>query len=520
MDKSKENASAQKSSNKRPRSKRYHNNYRIIAVNLFMAISALALMAVLLLFAMGYSFKKGSLEQSGLIEINSNPSGASVQIDENQIFNRTTINSMLSAGKHKITVTKEGYDTWSKDFMVESGLFTRIDWVRLFPTAPKIETATELSPLRLSSFSTNRKRLFVLEENATAAKLFDLQAGKLKPTLLPLHEILQEVFNGDHPASALPKEAKLSPIAWDSTAEKILFKLELDGKTSWHLANLSNTKESLNLSNKFGLSFDKLTPANDAVSKLWALEQKRLHLIDLENANISASLLSDVLDFTNNQDNLAVIQQQGQTRALGIYKNGETTTTPVSTLSKDAPVNLLMGTYWGNEWLAFSDGKTVQLLGGKYPSINNPNRKFKPLQENLDLTFTPTLFSKNAGGRLPVFADEDHIMVFDLERKKNFLSTPPAKLSRLDWLDNYLLWMPKENKIFVQDFDGQNRREILPHTILNSPINLTEDNHYLYYFAPLDDAKATTSQTTSSDHSSPSPQTAPKAITLQRITLE
>ena len=60
-------------------------NIRVIATNIFMSISVVAIVFVLMLIAMGFTFNEnGGFEQSGLLQLASHPSGASVEIDGNQ----------------------------------------------------------------------------------------------------------------------------------------------------------------------------------------------------------------------------------------------------------------------------------------------------------------------------------------------------------------------------------------------------------------------------------------------------
>ena len=62
----------------RQRTKRIRSA-RVIATNIFMGIAVVAIVAVLLLIAMGFSFnEKGNLEQSGLLQLASRPSRATV----------------------------------------------------------------------------------------------------------------------------------------------------------------------------------------------------------------------------------------------------------------------------------------------------------------------------------------------------------------------------------------------------------------------------------------------------------
>ena len=88
-------------------------NIRVILTNIFMSISVVAIVFVLMLIAMGFSFNEsGKLEQAGLLQLSSHPSGASVEIDKSVQFGHTDFSKMLSSGEHSIYIDKEGYDYW------------------------------------------------------------------------------------------------------------------------------------------------------------------------------------------------------------------------------------------------------------------------------------------------------------------------------------------------------------------------------------------------------------------------
>ena len=58
-------------------------------------------------------------------------------------------------------------------------------------------------------------------------------------------------------------------------------------KTSWHLIDLENVHKSLNLDSKFGMTFSDIHILNDSASKLWALENGRIHIIDTNSQTSS-----------------------------------------------------------------------------------------------------------------------------------------------------------------------------------------------------------------------------------------
>ena len=190
-------------------------NLRVMFTNIFMALSVLALVAILMLIAMGYSFNiKTGIQQSGLVEIVSRPGAATVEIDGTTKFERTKISTMLTSGEHELKITKSGYDIWQRNLDVDPGLLTSIDWVRLFPVNPEVYEAKTYEDIRYVNFSTNRKSMFLIEKGSLSAYYVDLQTEKLDTKKIKLATILNV-------APEFVTEGTFKIASWNKEANKI-----------------------------------------------------------------------------------------------------------------------------------------------------------------------------------------------------------------------------------------------------------------------------------------------------------
>ena len=455
-------------------------NARVIATNIFMGLSVIAIVFVLMLIAMGFTFNEsGNLEQSGLVQISSNPSGATVEIDGDTQFGRTQISKMLSAGEHTIKVTKAGYDTWQKTLSVDAGLLTRIEWARLFPLKPEKTTVTTFNEPRLTAVSNDRKRMLYLEKNSSNLINIDLQGDKNKRTKLDLATIL-----GTNKATALT--GTLSIVSWNNSNNKIVLNWTTDDANSiWYLVDLDNINNTINLTAKYSLNFSHILIANDSASKLWVVEAGKLHLVDTGNSSISATDIAGIERITNNKDVVSYVAVDPATnqREIRIYKDGESGSTKILTLDDlNANVTLAMGTYWGDEWFAYSINQKVIILSGNYPSYEKPrNNSLKNILSR-ELEFIPQLVSVNDSQRIAVFAGDTHVMAFDIETNDYYDSTLDSAITSINWLDDFIIWQNHENKIIIQDFDGENRRELIKKANTQLPVALSENNKWLYFF--------------------------------------
>ena len=497
---------------------RQKRNTRVIITNTFMAVTVVAIVAILMLFAMGYSFNlsNGRIDQSGLVEISSRPNGATVAIDGKVKFERTRISSMLSSGKHNIKISKSGYDVWQRDIDIEPGLLTNIDWIRLFPVQPELSDTVNFKELRLVSFSKDRRYLITVQKNKNELQYINLLDDKLQPKKIKLSTILgtskDEVLEGN-----------LSVISWNQTANKIILTWQHgEDIFDYYLVDLQNPEASINLTQNFNLSFDKISFANDAATKLWAVEAGNLHSIDSTNLAISATLARNVESFTSDHDVVALVNTDDKDgRGIRIYRDGETGSTLIRSLEpeadKDHPaeesddkhvasISLAMGTFWNDNWLAYSVDGRVRVLSGTYPSFAKPNDSQMTEEIKFELAFIPKIISVSDSNRIIILSDGENVTSIDIETRKHYNYKLDAPIKSVNWLDSYLFWQQVDNKIIVRDFDGANRREIITDANNQLGITLTQDNNYLYRFdyreskpAPVDCATAEGSTTVPSE---------------------
>ena len=118
---------------------------KVIIAEIGMTISVIAIAVVATLAAMGFFVTgNGKIEQSGLIQIHSMPTGATVEIDGNTVFSRTNLSRSLTPGEHSLKLSRDGYDSWQKTIKMSSGMLLRLYYPRLFLLERKPEVALRL----------------------------------------------------------------------------------------------------------------------------------------------------------------------------------------------------------------------------------------------------------------------------------------------------------------------------------------------------------------------------------------
>ena len=433
------------------------------------------------------------LEQSGLLQIYSRPSGANVRIDNENQFGKTDFSKMLSSGKHHIHISKDGYGDWEKDARISAGLLTRIDWVRLFPTNPEISDALSLKDLRLAAFSANHKYLLAIENQNDSMIYANITDDNIQPKHISLSKSLSTKTAEE------AQKGTLTIVAWNNEGSKVLIKW-LNGDTlSCHLVDLEHSENSVNLSQKFNMSFDSILIASDSADKLWAVENGNLRLIDARNYTISSAIASNITKFAHNHGIVAFVNsaKNGEETeySLNIFRDGEegySTVKKLDTVTPETTIHLAIGTYWNEDWLAFSIDQDLTILSGRYPNYKKDSSK--PLEQRLDrnLGYTPHSISVNSSQRVVVLAGDKSLVSFDIETKDYYDTNVDENvtISGINWLEDNILWHNTNNAIVIRDFDGDNRRTIVPNNSTSLPATISENGKWLYYFEPSTKSEA------------------------------
>ena len=489
------------------------NSARVIAINIFMGFSVLIIVAVVLLIAMGYSFTQdGNIEQSGLVQINSTPTGATVTIDGSEQFSRTNMSKMLHSGTHRIVVSKDEYDTWEKDLTVEAGLLTRLDWIRLFPLNPVIETVHQYdTPLRLASASPNHQFLLILPQNTNSAQLINIQNDDISYRTIDFSSILTTTTE---PGTIL--EGDIDIIQWNQNNDKILLTWQNNDSKQWYLVDIKTPANSVNLSAKFSLDFTTILPASDSADKLWALENRNLRLINLKDSTISSILVDNISQLTNYLTTVAYLRENidpetnQNFQSINIYKEGESSDQIIRRLEDDiTDVQITLGNYWGDECIAYTLNNRLYLQIGSFPSAGKGSSSLKTIAEH-DLSFTPNTISSSPTDRIVALVKDTQIATYDIELTSLAEFTFNTAQKQTNWLDDFLLWEISDQNLIVYDFDGDNQRSITQASP-NSFAALTENDHWIYY---LDDTSNTATDASDTSEPSDSPN-----ITLYRLRL-
>jgi len=216
------------------------------------AIVFLAVAPVLLFYTSGYRWnpKKGLVERTGTVIIDSTPSGAAISIDGRLSPDKTSVTIQdMSPGLHRFQVDKTGYHSWTKSLDVYPEKVTFANDIWLWKDA----TSTLLKPTPASAMSISpdsQKLLLLQAATHTQAQIYDLLTDKLT------------TINFDRPT---PLSARS---LWSDNSRYVLSGFEPQDQAVWLIDSYANHKPMLMPTAAYRWSGSDLV-GNDGTSQLF-----------------------------------------------------------------------------------------------------------------------------------------------------------------------------------------------------------------------------------------------------------
>lgn len=492
--------------------KRKRQMIRVIIAEIGMVIAIAAIVVVSTLAAMGFVISSnGSIEQSGLMQLHTLPTGASVKIDGNAIFSRTNFSRTLSAGEHYLEISRDKYDSWQKTINVRPGVLIRLYYPRLFLQDRIAEAVQELAKaegLEFYSPSVNRNYILYAKNDAAEWQLLDVKGDVVKTTPLDLSGVLPGMVEDTSKAKTLAAiethtyqfQGKIETIIWSGNEENVLVKVAYDGKMEWVLVRLKDISRSINLTRTFGLdNTAEIKVIDGAADQLYVLEKQQLRRINASDNVMSRVLLENVQSFANYDTNVIYVakDQEHQKQLVGVYRNDEKAGTVLAEVPGGQKVRVALSSYYGDDYMIWTTDQDIKILYGHLPSYNENGADLSGLVQLIEaekLSEVPDTVFVSPGNEFVVAKKGAKLMVTDLELGE--LSEYEAPAADVEWFDASMLYTIKDKQIIVWDFDGTNQRNLAksaktdtdqPVEVADFPVMVASSNRWLYYLVQQDD---------------------------------
>ena len=434
------------------------------AVYTFMTLTVTTIVALLTLVVLGYSFNQqdGRLEQGGLLQFNSIPSGATVTLDEMTLGSRTGTKSTVSVGNHSVSFDLDGYRTWKKTINIMAGEIGWLSYARMIPTTVTPQTVRTFPALN-SSLASPKHNYILLHESADQPTFVqaNIQNDKVQYTTISL-----PVAGFTAPAAGKTKTFTIDSWSQDEQAALIRHTYD-DSKTEWLLLNRGSPERSININATFAVAPIKLQFAGTGNRLLFVQTDDIVRRINLDEQTLSRPLASRVADFTDYDDKTityATTPDDKSQRSIGYAAVDIADPQTIATYPADGqPLYGTMATYFSQRYVAIVHGQTLTIQSGTLPTKNNKGTLKKITTATLPAGSTSLEMSLNS--RFAIIQLPDGYATYDIELNKYDKTTwayQSAVPRGLNWLDNYILWSDYGGQLRIYDFDGANQQTIMP----------------------------------------------------------
>lgn len=439
---------------------------RIIISEAIMVLSVIIMVTLLAFAASGYWLSSDfEVKRQGMLQISSVPTGANVEIDGSSSWlQKTNTSKVLDSGEHTIVLTKDGYDTWSKDIMISEGLFYRIHYPRLFLKERFLEKLFSVDKSALATISSNHETLLLIKD-AAEWEYFNLNNENLVAKKIEVTDIFSDYTTSE-----------IVSIDWDVDGRRILFNIESDAKNEWVLLNLDNVKNSINLTKEFGVNFSSVKIFDRSANNLLAVQDGNLRKIDVSGRSMSAVLVEDVIDFDYYDNDVffsAPSDRNNDTEDeyyIGRLRIGDgNNIEELKTFS--SPSKIVVTRFYEDRLMLIVDNNIAKLY-----ELNG----FSELGA-YELNFIPQNVKVGHEGEFIIMYDgKSSIATLDMETKA--INEWLLDGESFGWLDNDMIYSVSGGSLIVYDYDGLNRRKIANNVSSYFPVGIT-NNRYLYYFS-------------------------------------
>lgn len=448
---------------------RKKQSLKVIISEAIMVLAVIVMVGALALLVSGYWINADfKVERQGMLQVASLPTGADLDVDgESSWLQRTNTSKVVAAGEHNVTISKDGYDTWTKKINVSEGLLYRLHYPRLFWQERKSEKVYNASNYTMATISPDRDTLLLINGTTEWATV-NLENDKIEPKKINIASYFNSTSLAEGASVGL-FTGKIVDADWDRDGNHILFQVESESGPEWTLIDVHNPKNSLNLTKKFGSNFSKIEILNNSSSSLLAVQDHNLHKIDVSGQSVSAVLVESIVSFDHFENEIVfVANPKPNSYKAGIFKLGDNKTHELEKLTE--PAKIVISKFYDDMFITVMRGEKISL---------HKKDDFTVVKE-FTASFAPKEIEVGHNGEFIIMNDGNRIATLDME--SNSLREWQVDGETFGWLDNDMIYAVADGELFVYDFDGYNCRALAKNASDHFPAAITKDK-WLYYFS-------------------------------------
>lgn len=446
-----------------------------------MTLSVIVIVSLLMLLVLGYSFNQrdGKLEQGGLLQFESIPSGAFVTLDELQLGSRTNTKSTVDTGNHSISFDRQGYRSWKKSIYITPGQIGWLSYARLIPSEITIKNVRSFTTL--SSALSSPGRNYLLLHQSADQPVFDLaniqsDTVQYKQLTLPVETYTQPALN---------KTQTFSIESWSSDEQAVLVKhIYNDNQVEWLLLDRNSPERSINITTTFAVNPSKLVFAGGGHRLLFVQTEDIVRRINLDEQTMSRPLATRVNNFNHYDDKTIVYAtnaDEKSQRTVGYAAVDISEPQSIATYPSDSqPLYVDMSSYFNRRYVAIVHGQELKVLTGSLPTPDRKAELKTYAKQVIPVGVIDMEMSRN--GRFAVVHLADGYATYDIELTKydkTTWATQSPTSRRIQWMDDYVIWSDNGGMLRFYEFDGANQQNIMLVTEGFSAV-ISPNNKYVY----------------------------------------
>lgn len=465
------------------RSNQRRENVRRVLVYTLMALTVITTVAILVPIISGYRYdiKSGRVEQSSILQFQSTPSGATVEVDGTVLSSKTSTKTTVFSGSHFVVMWLDGYETWYKTVDIRAGSLLWLDYVRFVPKDRTVQTVNTYKNIYASSTSPNSR--YILIQSDASLPQFDLvdtnndKADTVSLTIPP--DVYSKTDTDD-------TVHNFQIGSWSKNGRYVLIKHSYGDKVEWLSMDTHDPNVSNNITRMMDVAIDSIYYSGNSGNILYALINGDVRKIDLSSETLSRALVNDVEKFSIYEDSdiLAYVSKydsQKNVRTVGLYKDNYSTPYILSTVSGDASLLVATAHYYNRDYVAIAENSVVNILSGKYPSSGESSDSmtiddsFRLDSDIRYLSFSPSgdYVLAQAGGQFGGYSlEQSSLEKADLEGD--------GDIPRLKWLDDNHLWSDRDGVLKMREFDGANTSTVTDSVVSGQTVTLSPNERYIY----------------------------------------
>lgn len=457
------------------------------AIYSFMTLTVTVIVAMLMLVVLGYQFNKkdGRIEQGGLLQFESIPTGAAVTLDQLPLSSLTNTKATVDRGNHFVEFNLANYRTWQKNITITPGQIGWLSYARLIPTTVTPKTLQQYTNLS-GTLAAPSDKYMLLHQAADSA---DFILANIEGDTVQYSTVTLPTSAYTAPSAGQAQSFTLESWSQDDQAALVLH--TYDGtKTEWLLLNRSSPDKSINLSATYGISPSTVQFAGSGSKLLFARTDNTIQRINLDEQTLSRPLATNVDSFTVYDEKTIIystIADDKNQRTIAYAAVDIDSPVALAVFPADGqPLLAAMTSYFNQHYVAIMHGQTLKILTGSLPTATDSGSLQTYAQQTVSATVSALTSSSN--DRFFVAQLPTGYATYDIELKKydeTKWAAQPQTPRQIAWLDDFMLWSDYGGELRFYEFDGANQQNIMP-VAEGYTVSLSPNGKYIYGVAKTD----------------------------------